>query len=402
MSRVFNRFSRLVLVAALAGVTVPQLAAAGDHGGKNFSKAMKTGSGSQFRNLNLGSSSSGKFQKINMPSVSRNVLKTPKVSNFKPLNSNLNSQDWNKPLIKTVPTTNVGNQVILPGKIKTLPGRLIDRDPLTNGGINPFPGGKPILDQNPPFTPFPGGKPPKLNDPFVPFPGGKPPIFDPDIPFPGGKPPIDPGQGNGGGGNGGGNGNGNGNGNGGNHCHNKCPWPIFWPIYGGGYWNNYNNGYCTTPTVIVNEAPPVVVNDVTPVAATAPTGTNGVDLVLEDIQYVEPATMLVGPAYRVKFRNQGLAAAGGFRVAIVASVNGTADAKSPMALVDVADLGSGQSSEVTVRLPRTAMQLTTADGQTTAFTHLLVAADFDNLISEADKANNVAIVARTQLEVAVK
>lgn len=378
MTRVFNKFSRLVLVAALAGVTVPQLASAGDRGGNNFSKAMKSGGGHQVRSLNMGSSSSNTFQKLGTSQIRRNVLTTPKVSNFKPLNSNLNHQLWNKPLIKTVPATNLGSQVTLPGTIKKFPGRVVDHGPLTGGGINPFP----------------GGKPPIVKPPFDPFPGGQPPV-------------LDPGNGNGGGGNGGG---GNGNGNGGNncppnnnHCHNKCPWPIFWPAYGG-YWNNYNNGYCTTPTVIVNGTPPIVVNEVTPVSATpaAATGANGIDLVLEDIQYVEPATMLVGPAYRVKFRNQGLAAAGAFRVAIVASVNGTADAKSPMALVDVAGLASGQSSEVTVRLPRTAMQLTTADGQTAAFTHLLVAADFDNLVGEADKTNNVAIVARTQLEVAAK
>ena len=218
--------------------------------------------------------------------------------------------------------------------------------------------------------------------------------------------PIDGGIGNGNPGNGNGNHHGNHNNN--KFCKpHKCPWPVFWPIYGGGnYWNSpcYYGPTCTTPNVIVNQVPPVVVSEVVPVSAEVPVavGTSSADLVLEDVQYVEPATLLVGPAYRVKFRNQGLVAAGKFRVALIAAVDGQANEQSPQAMVEVAGLASGQSSEVTVRLPRTAMQLVGTSGETTAFTHLLVAADFDNLVSESDKANNVAIIDRTQLEVAAK
>ena len=149
--------------------------------------------------------------------------------------------------------------------------------------------------------------------------------------------------------------------------------------------------------MIVNSAPVVV-----PASATVDYGTARVDLVLEDVQYVEPATMLVGPAYRVKFRNQGLSAVGKFRVALVASIDGQASEQSPKALVEVAGLASGESSEVTVRLPVTAMKLAGTDGKTTIFTHLLVAADFDNSVVESDKTNNVAIIERTMLEVAAK
>jgi hypothetical protein len=148
----------------------------------------------------------------------------------------------------------------------------------------------------------------------------------------------------------------------------------------------------------------VVINEVVPVSAQVPTsatnyGAARVDLLLEDVQLVEPATMLVGPAYRVKFRNQGLTAAGKFRVAIVAGVDGQASEQSPKTLIDVAGLASGEASEVTVRLPVSAMKLASANGQATVFTHLLVAADFDNSLNESDKTNNVAVIERTLLEV---
>lgn len=412
MTRFFNKFSRLAAVAVLAGVVVPQVASA-DHkpgGNRNFSKVMQSGGNSQFRVQNSVqpmaikkfSSNTGNFQQL-----SGNSLQSSPKFKVQKLNTGINSQVLSNQKFKTLPGTvlnprkvtttpitgNFGN--VFPDKITTKPGKFPGKGPIfdaTDPVINPFPGGKP-----PKINPLPGG-PLVDTDPVInPFPGGKPPKVDP---FPGGEPPVaDPGQGGGGnGGNGNGNGNGCGPGNGGKNCHNKCPWPVFWPIYQGGYWNNscyYGSGY-NTP-VIVNSAPVVV-----PASATVDYGTARVDLVLEDVQYVEPATMLVGPAYRVKFRNQGLSPVGKFRVALVASIDGQASEQSPKALVDVAGLASGESSEVTVRLPVTAMKLAAADGKATIFTHLLVAADFDNSVVESDKTNNVAIIERTMLEVAAK
>jgi hypothetical protein len=128
----------------------------------------------------------------------------------------------------------------------------------------------------------------------------------------------------------------------------------------------------------------------------------GVDLVLEDVKYVEPATQFVGPAYRVKFRNQGLAAAGKFRVMLLASFGDRLTQNSPNAVVDVASLGSGQATEVTVRMPRAAMNLTAANGQLTPFTHLSVVLDVDNAVNESDETNNDATIARSELEKASK
>jgi CARDB len=131
--------------------------------------------------------------------------------------------------------------------------------------------------------------------------------------------------------------------------------------------------------------------------------TGPTDLLLEDLQYVEPATQLVGPAYRVKFRNQGMSAVGQFRVALVAAAGGKASKNSPRAVVEVAGLAAGHAGEVTMRLPKTALTpLSTSASQPTRVTHLLVVVDLDGTVNESDKTNNFAIVERAQLEAAAR
>ncbi len=191
------------------------------------------------------------------------------------------------------------------------------------------------------------------------------------------------------------------------NCHYKYPWPVFWTSYRTNYgWAPYYGPRCNTTPVIVSQPSQVIVQDAAPAVAAvqqpAPSAvqTGSVDLLVEDVQVVEPATLLVGPAYRVKFRNQGMDAIGNFRVGIVASLAGRVDENSPNAIVDVAGLAGGEAGEVTLRLPLTAMKLASTSGQTTAFTHLLVAADIDGSVSELDKTNNVAVVERADLEAA--
>jgi hypothetical protein len=124
-----------------------------------------------------------------------------------------------------------------------------------------------------------------------------------------------------------------------------------------------------------------------------------VDLVLEDVQYVEPATMFVGPAYRVKFRNQSRQVLGAFAVAIFAGVDGKLAESAPRAVVEVAGLAAGEASEVTLRLPAAAMKLVSSDaGRPVGFSHLFVAIDATNAIAEVDETNNLAIVDRAALE----
>jgi hypothetical protein len=122
------------------------------------------------------------------------------------------------------------------------------------------------------------------------------------------------------------------------------------------------------------------------------------DLVVEDIAHVEAATMLIGPAYSVKFRNQGTAHVGKFRVILVAGLDGQVYADSPQAVIDVAGLEPGQAGQVTLRLPKSAMQLVSSNGQASAFTHLVVAVDADGTVRETDETNNSAMVERVQLE----
>ena len=132
--------------------------------------------------------------------------------------------------------------------------------------------------------------------------------------------------------------------------------------------------------------------------STSPVG-SGVDLVLEDIQLESPATLVAGPAYTVKFRNQGTKAAVGFQVAILVGADDILSDDAPRAIVDVSFLAAGATGEVTLRLPQRALKLVpTNGGEPAMFTHLFVAVDLFNVVPEGDKANNTAIVERSVLE----
>jgi hypothetical protein len=211
----------------------------------------------------------------------------------------------------------------------------------------------------------------------------------------------------------GGSGSGMGSGSGGSmpmpgsNCpSNNCGWPYggfggFGLPFGvfsgyGGYGGGYGGGAVYADPGVAAVAPAV-----STVAASVPAdavATGSVDLVLEDIHTVSPATLVAGPAYRVTFRNQGTLAAGPFRVAIVAAVDGK-PSEQDRAIVSVPSLMAGASTEVTLRLPASAMKIVNVStSQPSAFSHLIVAVDPDNSVVETDKANNVAVVERTALE----
>jgi len=141
-----------------------------------------------------------------------------------------------------------------------------------------------------------------------------------------------------------------------NHHHRRpliVPFPL--GLYGGGY-----ASYPTTdPTYY-------------------PQTDSSVDLVVEDVQMVQPATTVAGPAYRVTFRNQGLQAAGAFRVGIFASVDGQVSDEAESA-VEVPGLAGGATSEVTLRMPLSASS-----------EQLTVVVDADEVVAETDKDNNAA------------
>lgn len=122
--------------------------------------------------------------------------------------------------------------------------------------------------------------------------------------------------------------------------------------------------------------------------------TGSVDLVLEDVKMVENATLVAGPSYSVRFRNQGLQASATFVVAAVASNDGQFDQDAPKALLEVPGMYAGEMREVTLRLPATAMRMG-AEG--TAFSHLILIVDATNVINELDETNNSAVVERAAL-----
>ncbi len=124
----------------------------------------------------------------------------------------------------------------------------------------------------------------------------------------------------------------------------------------------------------------------------------GADLVLENIELASSATLIAGPAYTVKFRNQGTADAAKFQVAVLVGVDGKLADDASHAVVEVKSLTAGKSAEVTLRLPQSALKLIGTDNQPTAFTQLFVAVDLMNTVAETDESNNTAVVERSALE----
>jgi hypothetical protein len=125
---------------------------------------------------------------------------------------------------------------------------------------------------------------------------------------------------------------------------------------------------------------------------------SGVDLVLEDLKLASPATLIACPAYTVSFRNQGNADASAFQVTIIAGLEGKQVKNGPRAKVEVKSLAAGEEKSVTLRLPQSALKLTGANGKLASFTDVIVSLDPNNSVSETDKTNNEAVVARAALE----
>jgi subtilase family serine protease len=112
--------------------------------------------------------------------------------------------------------------------------------------------------------------------------------------------------------------------------------------------------------------------------------------------------LVAGPAYAVRFRNQGASDAGTFRVAIFASIGGTLDDNAPRAIAEVPSLAAGESREMALRLPASAMRLVSTSGSQDGFDRLLVIVDPDDAVVETDKTNNLAAVSRSDLESQVR
>jgi hypothetical protein len=64
----------------------------------------------------------------------------------------------------------------------------------------------------------------------------------------------------------------------------------------------------------------------------------------------------------------------------------------------VATLAAGKAGEVIIRLPQSALRMSSADSKPTTFTHLFIAVDLMNTVAETDETNNTAIVEKEALE----
>ena len=233
------------------------------------------------------------------------------------------------------------------------------------------------------------------------------------------------GTGTGGTGTGTGGGMGQGNGMGGGMHGHGFPWwafvtPAFgYPGYNNGYGQGgvyqqpvYNNAPVYNDAPVVDQAPVTPANYTAPVPAPAATQTqpingqpvNGnsdgyIDLVLENVEFLEPATVTVGPLYQVKVRNQGTMRADKFRVGAFAQLEGELSDDAPRATTEVTSLGAGETASVTLRLPSSAMKLiSTSAAGAAAFNQLLVVVDLDDAVVEIEKSNNVANLDRAALE----
>lgn len=126
-----------------------------------------------------------------------------------------------------------------------------------------------------------------------------------------------------------------------------------------------------------------------------PMGNPPVDLVIENIRFAAPSTLLVGPAYHVQVRNQGSEFAPRFHIALFASVGGVVNDQCPNAMLEVRDLAPGAAIEYTIRLPLTAeVMADPMTQQNRPFTHLASVVDFFRIQPESEENNNTALLPR--------
>jgi hypothetical protein len=84
-------------------------------------------------------------------------------------------------------------------------------------------------------------------------------------------------------------------------------------------------------------------------------------------------------------------------VAIFAAAGSLSD-DAPRAVIEVPGLSAGETKEMALRLPVSAMRLVSSNGQQGAFDRLLVLVDPDDAVVESDKTNNLAGIDRADLE----
>ncbi|HTQ39328.1 MAG TPA: CARDB domain-containing protein [Pirellulales bacterium] len=178
----------------------------------------------------------------------------------------------------------------------------------------------------------------------------------------------------------------------------KPPMTSGGSVFGGGFDDSSvsNSSATTTDTTTTTDATPNA--STTPSAAAAAKATTGADLVLEDVRLDAPATLVAGPAYTVKFRNQGTQAAGKFLIGVFAGLGDKLSDDAPRAIVEIDSLAAGEVRTVSVRLPQAALRMAGPEGKPAVFTKLFIGVDILNNVAEIDETNNTAVVDRAALE----
>jgi len=146
-----------------------------------------------------------------------------------------------------------------------------------------------------------------------------------------------------------------------------------------------------------SDASPTTTEETAPQAAALP------DLELLGVSLLDGGSdeELIGPKYRVMIRNSGtVAVSDEFTVTLSAANSDQLAEDLPFNSKVVRGIEAGQTLAVDIRLPFEAMEMNTdKDGDTAAFSHLLVQVDSDNDIEETTKENNDGAVERTQVAV---
>lgn len=157
---------------------------------------------------------------------------------------------------------------------------------------------------------------------------------------------------------------------------------VTYPLYPTCY---YTPTYFTTSVVTV--APSTVVADPVPpapVSAALPE----IDLLIQDVKVVEPATATQGALYRITIKNQGpMNLSVPFRVAALGLKETQPTAETPRAMETLAGLKVGESSTVELRMPAAASSLP----------RLLIAIEIPESFKDLDEQNNVAAGEVSQL-----
>lgn len=163
----------------------------------------------------------------------------------------------------------------------------------------------------------------------------------------------------------------------------------------------------TRPTVINNNTTVIEQTIVQAPAAqavpTAPSAASAPDLKLESVALVDQGSVTAGsgPTYRVLIRNVSTAdVADPFTVTLVAAKEDRSfDGETPRTDESVISLAAGQEKTLDVRLPVEALTCETdPSGKDVPFATLLVLVDGYAKLTESNRDNNAAAIARNEIE----